>query len=299
MQGSVNKPGRFVKVAAAIAAVALVVTACGSSDDKASDDAGSNDVVTDDAGSSDDSADNAAGIDLISDGVLTVCTHLPYKPFEFNDAGKVVGFDVDIAGLLADQLDAEVSVIDIDWSQITSGAAFAAKKCEVGFGAATITPERQESVLFSDSYFDANQALLVRSDEPYATLADLEGKKVGAQIDTTGQFYAQEHEDEFGYTIVVFEDSLAQFNAVLTGAVDAAINDNAPEYNFAQANEGVEVATEFETGEHYGFMFEKDSDKGTQLAETLNKALADAFDDGTYDKLFEKWFGMAPAASDK
>ncbi|MGH3414804.1 MAG: transporter substrate-binding domain-containing protein [Marmoricola sp.] len=240
------------------------------------------------------SGGTANGVQLVKAKTLTVCTHLPYKPFEFTKGGKVVGFDASMLQKLADDLGVKMNVVSIGWNQITGGAAFAANQCDLGMGAATITPERKKSVQFSDPYFNATQALLVTKKSPYKGLADLKGKKLGVQTDTTGQIYANKYAKKYGYTTVVFDDSLSEFNAVKTGAVDAAINDNGPEYNFANQNSGAEVTKEFNTGEHYGFMAKKGDANATKLVNRLNTVIAKTKKDGSYQQIFKKWFGTAP-----
>lgn len=244
-------------------------------------------------------AKSSDGISLIKSGALTVCTHLPYKPFEFNQGGKVVGFDVSMLDLLSAKLGVKTKVISMDWSQIVSGAAFAAKRCDVGAGAATVTPERQKAVQFSKSYFDANQALMVKAGASYTNLASLKGKKLGVQTATTGQVYGDKEAKTYGYQTVVYPDSLSLFNAVRAGAVQAAIADNAPELDFANNNPGVKVTAEFSTGEHYGFMVKKNDADATKLADTLNAVLAQAQQDGTYTKIYKQWLGRAPQTATK
>lgn len=88
-------------------------------------------------------------IKLVNPGTLTLCTHLPYKPFEFvNEDREVVGFDVDLAKLLADKMGVDTKIISIGWNQIVSGAVFAANKCDLAMGGATITDKRAKAVLF-------------------------------------------------------------------------------------------------------------------------------------------------------
>src|SRR5699024_9726370 len=78
----------------------------------------------------DETANEDAAIELVHPGTLTVCTHMPYKPFEFvGDDRELVGFDVDLARMLADRLGVDMQIIDIGWNQITSGLVFAAGKC--------------------------------------------------------------------------------------------------------------------------------------------------------------------------
>ena len=276
-----NLSPRLVRRAAAAGvsvAIACSVAACG-------------------GGSGSAASSPKGGVPLVSSGKLTICTHLPYKPFEFNQGGKVVGFDVSMLDLLAKKLGVQTSVISMDWSQIVSGAAFAAKQCDVGAGAATITPERSKAVLFSTPYFDANQALMVKSQSSYTDLASLKGKKLGVQTDTTGQIYADKQAKKYGYRTVVYPDSLSLFNAVRAGAVDAAISDNAPELDFANRNSGVKVTAEFDTGERYGFMVRKNDAGADKLVKALNTVIGKAHDDGTYKTIYQQWLGRAPKAA--
>jgi polar amino acid transport system substrate-binding protein len=234
------------------------------------------------------------GIEIVHEGHLTICTHLPYPPFQFtNDDGEIVGFDVDLLDLLADDLGVERTsddIVNIGWEQVTSGAVFEADRCDVGMGAMTITDERAAALTISDPYFEATQAMLVRTDEPYASLEELDGERVGVQTDTTGQVYAQGLEEEMGYEVVKYDDLALQLNALKAGNIAAAINDNSPLADFAEQNPDTEVSAQFDTGEVYGFAFKKDDSNAEELAERFNEQLAQAFEDGTYAEIYQRWF---------
>ncbi|MGN8158187.1 ABC transporter substrate-binding protein [Salinisphaera sp. RV14] len=238
------------------------------------------------------------GIHLVDRQQLTVCTHLPYKPFEFtNDAGKVVGFDVDLMRLLANNLGVKLDVVSMDWSQITSGAAFAAHKCDLAMGGATITAARKKAVQFSAPYFKATQALLVSRKAGVSSLADLAHKRLGMQTDTTGAVYAKKHAEQYHYTPVVFDDLALMTTAVSAGKVAAAIGDNGPMAYYAARNPDTRVAQTFDTGERYGFMAAKDNDNADKLIGRLNDVLAKARKNGTYAARYRHWFGHAPTSS--
>ena len=271
---------RRVAMTAAAALSALALAACGSSDSGSSSGSGSSAA-----------ADGAPT--LLKSGVLQVCTHLSYKPFQFkDDSGKVVGFDVDVMDLVAKKLGATQEIVDIDFAQITSGAVFAAKKCDAGAAATTINDKRKQAILFSDPYFDATQALLVKKDSGIKDLPDLKGKKLAVQTDTTGQEYGNKNKDANGYEIVVFDDMPTQLAGVLAGRADAAVNDNGVVFDYAKENPTTEVVEEFNTGEQYGFMFQKDNANGTALAKLTNEVLTAAKADGTYNDIYKKWFGV-------
>ncbi len=271
---------RSLRVGALVAAAALSLTACANYAASPSTSA---------AGSASASAGSAAAPALVTAGKLTVCTHLSYKPFQYkDDANKIVGFDVDLMDVVAKKLMATQEIVDIDFGQITSGAVFAAKKCDIGAAAITITDERKQAVDFADPYFDATQALLVK-DAALTDLAALKGKVVGVQTDTTGQLYAEKNKDANGYTVKVFDDMPTQLAAVLAGTVDAGINDNGVVYDYAKDNPTTKVVKEFATGEQYGFDVAKGN---TALLTVVNEALSAAKADGTYNTIYKKWFGV-------
>ena len=271
---------RFHKTRAAVALTAVLglsLSACSS-------DSG--------GGSSDDKA-KAAGITLVKPGKLTVCTHLPYKPFQYKDGTDVVGFDVDLLNLVADDLGVKQDVVNIEWAQVTSGAAFQAKKCDMGMGAMTITKERQAAISITDPYMDATQVLMAKKDSGISSLADLRGKKLGAQADTTGKKYADENAAANGYTVIPFNDLALQENNVKSGRVAAAINDNGVLYDFVKDNPDMAVVAEFNTGEQYGFGALKDG-SGPKLVSKFNELLTKAKSDGKYNEIYKKWFGVEP-----
>lgn len=101
----------------------------------------------------------------ISAGTLTVCTDAPYPPMEFEDAdaeGGFTGFDIELVRAMAGALDLELSVTNSGFDPITSGSAFAAGDCDLAAASITITEEREQSVDFTDPYFQADQSLLVK-----------------------------------------------------------------------------------------------------------------------------------------
>ncbi|GAB2670030.1 ABC transporter substrate-binding protein [Kribbella swartbergensis] len=269
---------RVTVVAAAV--LALTLAACGSEE-------------TPGAGGGTEDKAAAAGITLVKPGNLMVCTHLPYKPFQYKEGTEVVGFDVDLLDLLAKDLGLKQEVVNIEWAQVTSGAAFKAKKCDMGMGAMTITPERQAAISITDPYMDATQVLMVKKDSGIKGLADLRGKKIGAQADTTGKKYADDNAKQYGYTVIPFNDLAIQTNNVKSGRVDAAINDNGVLYDFVKANPDMAVVAEFDTGEQYGFGALKDG-SGPKLVAKFNEVLTKAKSDGTYNEIYKKWFGVEP-----
>lgn len=178
------------------------------------------------------------GVKLVEDGKLTVCSDMPYKPFEFEEDGKTTGFDYDVVSAMAKQLDVEVEFKTTPFDSIIP--ALNVPDCDMIASAMTITAEREEQVSFTTPYFDADQSLLVLTEnkDKYATLDDLAGKTIGVQVETTGATYAKEHLPE-GATIKEFQTGDEMFPALISGDIDAALQDlpvNAYRATTSQAN---------------------------------------------------------------
>jgi polar amino acid transport system substrate-binding protein len=230
-----------------------------------------------------------SGAELISEGTLTICTHLPYEPFEFTDGGEVVGFDPDVLKIAADAEGWDTEVVDISWETIVSGEALNTGECDVATGAMTINDEREAVMDFSDPYFEATQALLTKTGSGISSLEDLAGKTVAVQDGTTGADYVRENAPK-DTEIISFEDATLMQQAVKTGKADAGVNDNGLLNYFVSQNPDVEVTYEFKTNESYGFSVKKDSN------DDLLKVINDAIASDKYDQVYEEWFGTAPAA---
>jgi polar amino acid transport system substrate-binding protein len=129
---------------------------------------------------------------------------------------------------------------------------------------------------------------MTKTGSGITSLEDLAGMKIAVQDGTTGADYVRENAPEDA-EIISFEDSSLMQQAVRTGKTDAGVNDNGLLNYFVSQNPDVEVVTEFQTGEEYGFSVKKGGN-----AELL-KAINDGIASDEYDEVYEKWFGTAPA----
>ncbi|MEV0314691.1 polar amino acid transport system substrate-binding protein [Nonomuraea fuscirosea] len=240
------------------------------------------------------SAAGGSGAKLVQPGKLTVCTNIPYEPFQFKDAdGKIVGFDVDIVDLAAKKLGVEQNIVDIDFAVIKSGAAMAAGKCDVAAAGMTITPDRQKNIDFSAPYFDATQALLAKKGTGASSLEDVKAKglKLGAQASTTGLDYVKKN----GFDPTEYADSSKELLALQAGQADVIVQDLPVVLTWLkkpEVAEKFELIGSLDTGEQYGIGLKKGADP--VLLKTINDEIAKAKADGTYEQIFVKWFGKKP-----
>ena len=267
---------------AAVAAISLALTACGGS-------SSSDTTVAEETGNSTPIEQVDLTFQPMSAGKLTVCSDVPYEPFEYqDDAGKWTGFDMDLMAAVAQRygLALEVSKQAFD----TILVAVNAGKCDVVASSVTITDERKKNVLFSDPYFDADQSLLVLKEnvDKYVDLAALAGKTVGVQSGTTGEIYAKENIKDTTTKVQSFEDATAMFLALESKQIDAVLQDY-PINAFRAVKQGTSAVTaKFPTGEQYGFATALEN---TDLQNAINESLNSFHAQGTYDEIFKKYFG--------
>lgn len=271
---------RLPRLAVLAAAGALLLGACGDDD--------GDDTESDGDSQAGDGA--AAEVDLVSGDTLTVCSDTPYEPFEFQEDGEHVGYDMDLLRAVAEANDLDFAVKDLPFDGILG--SLAAGECDVVGSAVTITDERAEQVDFSEPYFDADQSLLVKAEneDTYATLDDLAGRTVGVQSGTTGETYANENAPE-GTTVQAFEDSDGLFGAIEAGQIDAILQDFPVNAYRATQDDSLVVTETFPTGEQYGFAVAKGNEGVLTM---VDDGLADLRDSGEFDEIFARYFGEQP-----
>ncbi len=233
-----------------------------------------------------------AKIKLVEEGYLTVGSDIAYPPFEYTDekTGKYTGFDIDLMTEIAKRMGLKVKFINTAWDGIIPGLL--AHKYDVICSAMTITEERAKQVDFSDPYFEARQVIITRADDTSINdVEDLAGKVVAVQQGTTGDFAAQRLVDEgIQFEIKRFEGTPEALMAVQKGDADAAIIDNFVAYIAAKENPTIYRVVESDkfAPEYYGIAVNKDN---PALLEKINEILKQIKEDGTYDKIYNKWFG--------
>lgn len=247
----------------ALAAAALMLTACGTS-----------------------GGTTESGISLIAEGKLTVCTNPPYAPFEYEENGEIVGLDADIAAAIAEDLGVTSEMFSTSFEGIQSGVALSSGQCDLALSGITITEERKSVMNFTEAYVDDNLAVLVPSGSSITGAADLSGAKVGVQQATSGEKYAQ----DAGANTVQYEDNGLLLQAVQTGQVDAVVGNITVLSEMLTSDETLTVVEEIETGEQIaGAVATENSD----LLEAANKTLAAMEEDGRMADLREKYLGIS------
>jgi polar amino acid transport system substrate-binding protein len=236
---------------------------------------------------SDDSGKTSSGADVVKEGTLTVCSDVPYPPFEDFDKTSELGFkgfDVDIVTEVAERLDLELTIKDSSFDALQSGQSLNAGQCDLVASAMTINDDRKKNLDFSDGYYDSKQSLLVPTGSDIAGIDDLDGVKVGVQQGTTGKAYTEENAK--GAKIVTFPSDAEMFQAIKAGQVEALLQDLPVNLDHT-SDDKFEVVETYETDESYGLAMKKGN---TQLVDDVNGALDEMREDGTYEEIYNKYF---------
>ena len=231
----------------------------------------------------------ASDIKTVTAGKLTMSTNAQFPPYEsVADDGKgyegtgFEGIDIEIAYALAQKLGLELVVDDMDFDSALS--AVQTGKSDIVAAGVTVTPERQNTMCFTDSYANGVQVVIVKEGSDIKSIDDLEGKQIGTQRGTTGYIYCS---DDFGdENVVAYYDGLTAVQALNNGQVDAVVIDNAPAQEFVAANPGLKILDTAYAQEDYAIGVAKGN---TQLLDAINGALKELQDDGTLQAIVDKY----------
>lgn len=233
---------------------------------------------------------DAASYTLVKEGTLTVGTSPDYPPFENLDNGEYVGFDIDLAKAVADELGLECEFKTLQFDGIIPAVA-SGGQCDIGVSGFSVDPKRAKEVDFSDTYYIDDQAIAVMKDggitkDNVDEVLNAEGMIIAAQTGTTGYDYATENYPNA--TIQGFGNSTDCFAAMQSGQANAVITNKAVVEKMLEAYTDAEIVKSVATGEEYAIVVSKDN---PQLTADINKAIAKLEADGTIEELKAKNLG--------
>jgi glutamine transport system substrate-binding protein len=235
---------------------------------------------------------NGSGSEKEEQKTLRVVTDAAYAPFEYQDKGKIVGFDIDVINAVAKEAGYNLDIVHVGWDpvfiEIGQGSA------DVGISSITINDERKQSYDFSLPYFLSTNKILVPEDSDIQSAADLKGKVVAVQKGTTGDaavegILGKNHKD-----IKKFDDNNLAILELINGGADAVVADNGVIEAYAANNPDKKLVVRGDSGtfeaEFYGMLFPQ----GSEVVADFNKAIKTIFENGTYTEIYQKWFGQDP-----
>lgn len=173
---------------------------------------------------------------------LVVATNAAFEPFEYTKGESYYGIDMEIAAMLAEELDKELVIQNMDFDAVCLSVS--QQKCDIAMAGLTINEEREEYVTFTDSYYTASQRLIVPSDDTKfddcgdadavaALLGEMsDSDSIGVQAGTTGQYYV-EGDADWGFDglpakCTTYKNGSLAVQDMLNGNITYVIIDAAP-----------------------------------------------------------------------
>ena len=211
---------------------------------------------------------------------ITVATSPDFPPFENLEGGEIVGIEVELMKIICDRLGYEFVLEPIAFDSVVPGIATGKYTC--GMSGISVTPDREQSVLFTTPYCLAAQCIVVTADSEITGKADLAGLKVSVQSGTTAEDFCLEN----GYQVDSYEANADAKLALTTGKVAAWIVDDLTAAEMCKGDDSVKILDESMTTEPYAFAFNFADEA---LVAEFNAVLEELIADGTVAALFEEF----------
>ena len=278
-----------------------------SDDETTATEQAANDGDTDEAASNSEALDGdtavaavpGTGLDRIqSDGRLVAVVQADFAPFSFeNDAGERVGFDIDLVREFARRWLDDVTALQlVPVPSPQRIPTLVAGDADIVAAALTQTPQRDEQVDFSLTYFKDGQRLLVTEGSEIVSVCDLEGAPVAVIAETTSLDNFVEAASGCGFdasdALVVFDNHVDAVTALIDGEVTAFTGDSIALEQFAN-DRPLEVVGNHFSEEPYAVAV---GEGDRRLQNLINATLKAMEEDGTFAAIYEQWFGDTIAA---
>lgn len=231
--------------------------------------------------------------------VFVVATNAEFPPFEYIEGNEFKGLDMDIARIIAAELGVPINIQHMAFDAVIGSVT--SNRADIAIAGLTISAERLANVDFSKPYFNASQVVLVKADNQSISQADLDsllaslqGKKIGFQKGTVGQFYVEgssswEFDGIFGAVATQYNSGALAVNDLLSGRIDAVVIDEMPARNFVNNNPGIIMIDIYLTVEEYAIAIPKGN---TELKNFIDAIIDRILTDGTFDDLAQTYFGQ-------
>ena len=239
-----------------------------------------------------ENSDANGEVSLVKSGTLSVCTNTPYKPFEYEENGTIVGLDADIANAIASDLGVKAQLTSISFEGLDSGTGLATGQCDIALAGIGVTDERKSKMEFTTVYFDDNLAILVPKGSSITSAADLKGVSVGAQQATSGETYAKEN----GAEVIQYEDTSLMFSALKTGQVKA-VAANLSVVSEALTNDPDSFKIAYQDSANTEQIAAAVSSNNKALLTKANATITKLKENGELDKMKAKWVGATSSTS--
>ena len=221
--------------------------------------------------------------------VIRVGAETTYPPFEFTEGEKYVGFDIDLSEAVVKEMGAKMEFKSMGFDALIP--AIQSGQIDLVVSGMDVTPEREKQVTFSDVYFDQSGYVIIvpKDNETIKDWPDLEGKIVGAQVGTQQAKHAEEAK---AAQVKQFDANSQAFMELKAKTVDAVVIDAPVGMYYLKQGADKDFKLVGNPKDNAGFAMAMKKDN-KELQGKVNKALKTLKENGTYKKIYDKWFGAS------
>ncbi|MFP3916946.1 transporter substrate-binding domain-containing protein [Lysinibacillus telephonicus] len=220
--------------------------------------------------------------------VLRVGTSADYAPFEYVDTAvsdEIIGFDIDLANIVAERLGYKLEFTNSDFNSLIPGLQ--ADKFDFVIAGMTPTKDRDEVVDFSIPYYETEQYLVSPKESNIASLEDLKGKVVGAQVSSIQEELANTLAAEHGFSVESRNLIPEVIQELKNGRFQGAVIENIVAENYLAQNDDLAAfPIEVEDPDFKAVVFQE----GSELKAEFDEVIQALVDEGKIDELKKKWF---------
>ena len=212
--------------------------------------------------------------------VMRLGTSPDYPPFEYKKDGKIIGFDIAAAELIAQKMHKKLKIYEMDFNSLIP--ALQSGKVDFIASGLTKSSEREKNIDFSNVYYQAKVVGLFFPKNNIKDIGDLEGKKIGAQLGSVMQSFAGEIKDA---KVISLANNLHLLEELKLGRIDILLVEQGQTKSFLDVNHDLRSITFIQAGEGYAFGFAKKS----PIKAEFNRALMQLQGEGEFEKLEQIW----------
>lgn len=227
---------------------------------------------------------------MVSLDVLVAGSSVTFPPFEFVENNEYIGFDIDLIHAIEEVLGERIVIKDIRFDQLIP--SLRSGEIDLIISGLTIVEQRKEVIEFTIPYYNYGEIILsAQGSNKDIPLKDLAGKKIACQSGSRAHEIVSDLVKKYPNTQMVALATMEEiYTAVEQGKVDAAIVSHAPTayYLTRHGETNLMMAGEVPNSQPLGIAVQKGNQ---ELLDKLNYSLETIMENGTYDLIYEKWFG--------
>lgn len=229
---------------------------------------------------------------MAQDRPLVVGTGSTFRPFGYlTPDNKHVGFDIDVITAIADAAKFKISIVSTPFGALIPGLNNGDR--DIAISAMSITPQRMESVDFSNPYQLAHLVVLAGPSVPETKFSDFKNRRVGVGLGQTADTVVSELFGKTNPNLRRFENTPLLIEELLQGGIDAAVGDVSVMSFYLKSNPDKKLRVirdaQFKDG-YIGIAVKKGN---KELLGRINAGLKQIIDNGQYAQIYKKWFDAA------